>query len=120
MKKRRLIKPRTIAPASATPAPQDDVALRLMRMTLMKNCVEFPREMVPILRQLGALGEHLKIYIGRIPSMPEADIRQGLEMMVKLRAAAQALSALSHFADTPKQAAGDALAVPAPGTEKKQ
>lgn len=104
--------------AAEKPGPGPDMVTHVLRLALMRQCADFMREAVPILRQMGALGESLDAYVHRVPAMPEAEVRAGIQRLAKGRLSLLALSRLVAEIGVEGDAAGPAT--PAPGTERKQ
>jgi len=113
-------KPRPTAQgaAAAQKPAGPDMATHVLRLALMRSCADFLKEAVPILRQMGALGESLDAYVRRVPNMPEAEVRAGIQHLAKGRLSLLALSRLVAEIGVEGDAAGPAT--PAPGTERKQ
>lgn len=123
MKKRRVKRPdwRTEAVTKTAAPHMPDMALAALRVVLIRQCEGVAREMGPIARHLGVVGDNLAAYVRSVPAMPEAEVRAGLQEVAKIGMALAALGRLGlTWPPAVVPAAPEAPPTPAPGSERKQ
>ncbi|MEA5087288.1 hypothetical protein [Solidesulfovibrio sp.] len=105
-----------------TAAPHmPDMALAALRVVLIKQCEGVAREMGPIARHLGVVGDNLAAYVRSVPSMPEAEVRAGLQEVAKIGMALKALGRMGlTWPPAVVPVAPEVPPTPAPGSERKQ
>ncbi len=123
MKKRKPMKAPAWTPRPDAPqrVQMPDMALAALRLTLIKQCEGVAREMGPIARHLGVVGDNLSAYVQSVPGLAEAEVRAGLTEVAKIMIALKTLGRLGlTWPPVVVPPAPEVPCTPAPGTERKQ